>query len=166
MKIRNLKILKKMDKKFMQRAIDIALEGMDKGKGGPFGAVVVKDGKIVGEGSNEVTSTDDPTAHAEVVAIRKACDHLGDFQLEGCELYTTCEPCPMCIGAIYWARPDKVYYGSTKEDAAAIGFDDKFIYDEIDVAMKERKIPFTQMDRDNAIQLFERWDQKDDRIDY
>lgn len=155
-----------MDNKFMQRAIDIALEGMDRGKGGPFGAVIVKDGVIVGEGSNEVTSTDDPTAHAEVVAIRRACEKLGDFQLKGCELYTTCEPCPMCIGAIYWARPDKVYYGSTKEDAAVIGFDDQFIYEEIDVAMQERKIPFVQMYREGTIGLFEKWDEKDDRVDY
>jgi len=155
-----------MDKKFMQRAIDIAFLGVDSGKGGPFGAVVVKDGVIVGEGSNEVTSTADPTAHAEVVAIRRACSSLGEFQLDGCELYTTCEPCPMCIGAIYWARPDKVYYGSTKEDAAAIGFDDNFIYNEIDLAMKDRKIPFVQMDRSETISLFEKWQDKNDKIDY
>jgi tRNA(Arg) A34 adenosine deaminase TadA len=155
-----------MENKFMQRAIDIALQSMDAGKGGPFGAVIVKDGVVVGEGSNEVTSTDDPTAHAEVVAIRRACMTLGDFQLKGCELYTTCEPCPMCIGAIYWARPDKVYYGSTKEDAANIGFDDDFIYQEIDLAINERKIPFVQMDRDNTIGLFERWESKDDKIEY
>jgi tRNA(Arg) A34 adenosine deaminase TadA len=155
-----------MDKKFMQRAIDIAFLGVDSGKGGPFGAVVVKDGVIVGEGSNEVTSTADPSAHAEVVAIRRACSSLGEFQLDGCELYTTCEPCPMCIGAIYWARPDKVYYGSTKEDAAAIGFDDNFIYNEIDLAMKDRKIPFVQMDRSETISLFEKWQDKNDKIDY
>lgn len=150
----------------MQRAIDIALQGLESGKGGPFGAVVVKDGEIVGEGSNEVTSTDDPTAHAEVVAIRKACLNLGDFQLKGCDLYTTCEPCPMCIGAIYWARPDKVYYGSTKEDAAGIGFDDDFIYQEIDLAIQDRKIPFVQMDRGETIKLFEKWESKSDKIEY
>lgn len=150
----------------MQRAIDIALQSMDEGKGGPFGAVVVKDGVVIAEGTNEVTSAGDPTAHAEVVAIRKACTELGSFQLDGCELYTTCEPCPMCIGAIYWARPDKVYYGSEKEDAARIGFDDKFIYDEIDLAIEERKIPFVQMDRENTISLFEKWENKDDKIEY
>lgn len=150
----------------MQRAIDIALQSMDSGKGGPFGAVVVKDGVVIAEGTNEVTSAGDPTAHAEVVAIRRACTKLGSFQLDGCELYTTCEPCPMCIGAIYWARPDKVYYGNEKEDAARIGFDDKFIYDEIDLAIEERKIPFVQMDRENTIGLFEKWENKDDKIEY
>ncbi len=150
----------------MQRAIDIALQSMDSGKGGPFGAVVVKDGVIVAEGTNEVTSSDDPTAHAEVVAIRRACAKLGSFQLDGCELYTTCEPCPMCIGAIYWSRPEKVYYGSEKEDAARIGFDDKFIYDEIDLAIEERKIPFIQMGRDKTIDLFKKWEDKDDKIEY
>ena len=155
-----------MKNKFMQRAIDIALQSMDEGKGGPFGAVAVKDGVVIAEGTNEVTSAGDPTAHAEVVAIRKACLALGDFQLDGCELYTTCEPCPMCIGAIYWARPEKVYFGSEKEDAARIGFDDKFIYDEIDLAIEERKIPFVQMDRDNTIRLFEKWEDKDDKIEY
>ena len=110
----------------MRRAIALSLQGMRSNQGGPFGAVVVKDGKIIGEGHNEVTSSNDPTAHAEVVAIRRACVNLNSFQLDGCELYTSCEPCPMCLGAIYWARLDRVFYGNTKEDAAAIAFDDQF----------------------------------------
>ena len=115
----------------MREAIRLSIENVESGRGGPFGAVVVKDGVIIARGANEVTSTNDPTAHAEVVAIRNACKALGTYQLEGCEIYTSCEPCPMCLGAIYWARPDKMYYGNTKEDAAAIQFDDHFIYQEI-----------------------------------
>jgi tRNA(Arg) A34 adenosine deaminase TadA len=129
------------DEKFMRRAIELAQNGMNAGDGGPFGAIVVKDGEIVGEGCNRVTSTNDPTAHAEVVAIRAACEKLNSFQLDGCTIYTSCEPCPMCLGAIYWARPAKVFYACTREDAANIEFDDQFIYEEIEkpIAMRESK---------------------------
>ncbi len=141
----------------MQQAIQLSYQGMETGKGGPFGAVVVKNGMIVGMGHNQVTATNNPTAHAEVVAIRDACQHLGTFQLEGCELYTSCEPCPMCLGAIYWARPDRVYYANTRDDAAAIGFDDAFIYDEIPRPLQERKIEMIQLGREEALKAFEKW---------
>lgn len=124
----------------MRKAIRISVSNVEKQKGGPFGAIVVKDGKVIARGSNQVTSSNDPTAHAEVVAIRKACKALKTFQLTGCEIYTSCEPCPMCLGAIYWARPDKLYYANSKEDAAAIQFDDKFIYEEIAKPVEERKL--------------------------
>ena len=137
--------MKKDHSYFLKRAIQLAEEGMDKGQGGPFGAVIVKDGEIIAEANNKVTASNDPTAHAEVVAIRKACEKLQDFQLENCILYTSCEPCPMCLGAIYWARPKKVYYALTREDAAKIGFDDQFIYDEIALKMDDRKIPFENL---------------------
>lgn len=150
----------------MKDAIDIALDGMRSNRGGPFGAVVVKDGEIIGRGGNKVTSSNDPTAHAEVVAIREACKNLGVFQLDGCEIYTSCEPCPMCLGAIYWARPDKVYYGCDKLDAAHIGFDDAFIYKELDLPLKDRKIPFVQMSREEALRIFNEWDEKEDKIEY
>ena len=155
-----------MDERFMKDAIDIALDGMRSNRGGPFGAVVVKDGEIIGRGGNKVTSSNDPTAHAEVVAIREACKNLGVFQLDGCEIYTSCEPCPMCLGAIYWARPDKVYYGCDKLDAAHIGFDDAFIYKELDLPLKDRKIPFVQMSREEALRIFNEWDEKEDKIGY
>jgi len=154
------------DKKFMQLAIELAEKGMDSNAGGPFGAVIVKDGKIIAEGFNKVTSTNDPTAHAEVTAIREACKNLNSFQLEDCILYTSCEPCPMCLGAIYWARPKKVFYGANREDAAAIGFDDQFVYDEIDKEMNARKIPFENIDRDEALRVFNKWDAKENRTDY
>src|SRR5688572_3154517 len=125
---------------FMRRAIELAQRGADSNDGGPFGCVVVRDGEVVGEGWNKVTSTNDPTAHAEVVAIRDACARLGDFQLDGCSVYTSCEPCPMCLGAIYWARPDRVIYANTRFDAASIDFDDDFIYHEINAPMDARKI--------------------------
>ena len=150
----------------MKDAIDIALDGMRSNRGGPFGAVVVKDGEIIGRGGNKVTSSNAPTAHAEVVAIREACKNLGVFQLDGCEIYTSCEPCPMCLGAIYWARPDKVYYGCDKLDAAHIGFDDAFIYKELDLPLKDRKIPFVQMSREEALRIFNEWDEKEDKIEY
>ena len=121
----------KDEKKFMREAIQMAQNGMDNQEGGPFGAIIVKDGVIVGKGNNQVTSTNDPTAHAEMVAIRDACKNLGDFQLEDCVIYSSCEPCPMCLGAIYWARPKKLYFACSREDAAAIGFDDEFIYKEV-----------------------------------
>ena len=150
----------------MNEAIAAALKGLQDNEGGPFGCVIVKDGKIVGRGNNKVTSTNDPTAHGEVMAIRDACRNLGTFQLDGCELYTTCEPCPMCFGAIYWARLDKVYYGSTQVDAADVGFDDQFIYDEIPLPYKERRIPFIQEFREIALEPFQEWARKQDKIDY
>ena len=142
---------------FMQMAIDLSRKGMKNGKGGPFGCVVVKDGEVVGQGSNEVLLTNDPTAHAEVVAIRDACRNLGSFQLDGCEIYASCEPCPMCLGAIYWARPDRVYFANTKSDAAEIGFDDQFIYEEIELPLVGRKIPFEQLSNAKAKAVFEEW---------
>ena len=155
-----------MEIKFMKAAVNAALKGMDNNEGGPFGCVVVKDGKIVGRGNNKVTSSNDPTAHAEVNAIRDACKNLNSFQLEGCEIYTSCEPCPMCLGAIYWARPDKVYYGSNQIDAANIGFDDEFIYKEIPLPYKERSIPFQQLGREVALEVFIKWEEKEDKTEY
>ncbi len=144
-------------KKFLEKAIELSRQGMLSGNGGPFGCIVVSGDKIVGEGSNMVTSTNDPTAHAEVVAIRNACENLGTYQLTGCEIYTSCEPCPMCLGAIYWARPDRVFYSNTREEAAAIEFDDDFIYNEINAAMPDRKIPFIYMPHPDAKAVFEAW---------
>lgn len=152
--------------KFMKAAVNAALKGMNSNEGGPFGCVVVKDGKIIGRGNNKVTSTNDPTAHAEVIAIKNACKHLNTFQLNGCEIYTSCEPCPMCLGAIYWARPDKVYYGSNQIDAASIGFDDEFIYKEIPLPYEKRSIPFEQLARDIALQPFQEWAKKEDKTEY
>ncbi len=147
----------------MKSAVELSINGMLSNEGGPFGAVVVKDGEIVGRGNNKVTSTNDPTAHAEVVAIRDACQNLNTFQLDDCVLYTSCEPCPMCLGAIYWARPRAVYYGCTKKDAADINFDDDFIYKELEVKMGDRKIPFIQIGRDEAIKAFQMWANKEDK---
>jgi guanine deaminase len=155
------------DKKtFMREAIKLSLDNMRAGNGGPFGAVIVKDGKIIARGFNKVTSTNDPTAHAEVVAIREACKALGSFQLDGCEIYTSCEPCPMCLGAIYWARPDKMYYANTKVDAANIGFDDQFIYEEIELDLDKRKLPTEQLLQEEAIEAFKEWQSKTDKIEY
>lgn len=151
---------------FMREAIQLSLEKMQAGFGGPFGAVVVKDGQIIARGFNQVTSTHDPTCHAEVDAIRKACQHLGAFQLDGCDLYTSCEPCPMCLGAIYWARPARVFYANTKEDAAAVGFDDQFIYDEIEKPLPERTILMQQFLRDEALVSFQAWAAHEGRTDY
>jgi len=153
-------------KKFIKAAVKAALNGLDNNEGGPFGCVIVKDGKIVGRGNNKVTSTNDPTAHAEIIAIRDACKNLNSFQLTGCTLYTSCEPCPMCLGAIYWARPDKVYYGSTKDDAAKAGFDDDFIYKEINLDYAQRSIPFEQCEREIALEPFKQWEKLDNKIDY
>jgi guanine deaminase len=150
----------------MQEAINLSIKGMENNEGGPFGAIVVKDGKIIGRGNNKVTSSNDPTAHAEVVAIRDACKNLGTFQLDGCIVYTSCEPCPMCLGAIYWARPDKVFYACTKEDAADAGFDDAFIYREIDSDYATRSIPFVQIGRPAATVAFEQWKSKSDKTEY
>lgn len=151
---------------FMREAIRLSLVNMRSGKGGPFGAVIVKDGEIIARGFNQVTSTNDPTAHAEVVAIREACKVLGSFQLDGCEIYTSCEPCPMCLGAIYWARPEKMYYANTKVDAANIGFDDQFIYEEIDLNLNDRKLPCEQILNDEALVVFKEWTEKLDKIEY
>ncbi|GAA3514674.1 guanine deaminase [Aquimarina addita] len=156
----------KEKEKFMKEAVNAALKGMNTNEGGPFGCVIVKDGKIIGRGNNKVTSTNDPTAHAEVTAIRDACKKLGSFQLEGCEIYTSCEPCPMCLGAIYWARPDKVFYGSTQQDAANIGFDDEFIYKEIPLPYSERSIPFEQLGHKIALEPFIAWTKKEDKKEY
>jgi guanine deaminase len=154
-----------MSADFMRRAIALALENVRSG-GGPFAAVIVKDGRIVAEGANRVTSTNDPTAHAEVVAIREACRALGDFQLAGCDLYTTCEPCPMCLGAIYWARPARVFYAGTAADAAAAGFDDAFIYDELKGTHAARRIPMTQLLRDESLSIFSAWKKQDNKTPY
>ncbi|MEJ8755718.1 nucleoside deaminase [Pontibacter sp. H259] len=151
---------------FMMEAIKLSVEKMEAGFGGPFGAVVVCDGQIIARGYNNVLSSNDPTAHAEVDAIRKACQALGTFQLDNCELYTSCEPCPMCLGAIYWARPKKVYYGNTKADAASIGFDDQFIYDEIDKPLTARAIPMEQLLPDKAKEAFNRWEAKVEKTGY
>lgn len=145
------------DKKFLERAIELSKQGMERGQGGPFGCVVVKDGKIVGEGSNMVTSSNDPTAHAEVVAIREACKKLGSYQLTDCDVYASCEPCPMCLGAIYWARPKRVIYANTREEAAAIEFDDDYIYNEINAKMIDRKIPFVHHPHPKAKEVFDEW---------
>ncbi|MCC5920534.1 MAG: nucleoside deaminase [Cyclobacteriaceae bacterium] len=154
------------EEKHMREAIRLSLEMMLAGKGGPFGAVVVKNGEIVGIGYNQVTSTNDPTAHAEVVAIRDACKNLDTYQLDDCEIYTSCEPCPMCLGAIYWARPLRVYYGNTKEDAKAIGFDDQFIYEELEKKLNERSIPMLPMLRNEALKAFEAWQENDQKKEY
>jgi len=150
----------------MKSAISLAKAGLDANKGGPFGCVVVNNGEIVGRGSNSVTSTNDPTAHAEVVAIRDACRNLNTFQLDGCELYTNCEPCPMCLGAIYWARPDKVYFANTRYEAADAGFDDAFIYDEISINPERRKIPMIHVPDTEAQQVFKDWIAKPDKTLY
>jgi tRNA(Arg) A34 adenosine deaminase TadA len=151
---------------FMGKAIDLSRKMMRAGKGGPFGAVVVCNGKIVARGYNQVTSTNDPTAHAEITAIREACKKLKTFQLDDCELYTSCEPCPMCLSAIYWARIKKIYFGNTRQDAAAIGFDDDFIYQEIPLPIKERKIPMKQLMRKDAKAAFDEWQAKVDKVLY
>ena len=151
---------------FMKRAIELSKLGMEKNAGGPFGAVIVKDGIIVGEGHNCVVKNNDPTAHAEVIAIRDACKNLGSFQLTDCEIYCSCEPCPMCLSAIYWARPSKIYFANTKEDAAEIHFDDKYIYEEIKLNKNQRKIPMEGMLREEAREIFNLWLDKPDKIDY
>ena len=154
------------DEYFMKRAIELAAIGMDANAGGPFGAVVVKNDEIIAEGHNEVTASNDPTAHAEMVVIRKACRKLNSFQLTDCILYTSCEPCPMCLGAIYWARPRSVFYACTKEDAKAVGFDDGHIYDELDKELENRQMTFVQLLRKNGLAVFKSWEQKTDKTDY
>jgi tRNA(Arg) A34 adenosine deaminase TadA len=154
------------DQRFMQRAIDLALERMRANKGGPFGAVIVRDGELVAEGWNEVTSTNDPTAHAEVVAIRRACAKLTTFNLSDCEIYASCEPCPMCLGAIYWARFRALYFANTRDEAAAIGFDDDFIYREIPLPPAERSIPGVTLRTPTSDVPFAEWAAKPDKIRY
>ena len=149
----------------MTRAIELSIESVNSG-GGPFGSIIVKNDKVIAEGSNKVTLNNDPTAHGEIVAIRKACKSLNNFNLSGCELYSTCEPCPMCLSAIYWAHIDKVYYANTRNDAQKIDFDDSLIYSELLTNVKKRKIPMFQMMRDEALKAFELWDKKTDKVKY
>tara|TARA_A100001011_G_scaffold353445_1_gene394998 strand:- start:802 stop:1269 length:468 start_codon:yes stop_codon:yes gene_type:complete len=150
---------------FMKRAILLSIQNIGN-NGGPFGCVIVKDNEIIAEGVNRVTLNNDPTAHAEIVAIRKACKKLNTFDLKGCELYSSCEPCPMCLSAIYWSHIDKVYFGNSREDAAKIKFDDKFIYDELALEISERKIPISQISRDEAIEAFNLWENEENKIRY
>jgi tRNA(Arg) A34 adenosine deaminase TadA len=150
----------------MARAIALAVENVRAGRGGPFAALVVRGGDVLAEGTNIVTTSNDPTAHAEIVAIRGACRKLGHFQLAGCELYTSCEPCPMCMGAIYWARPSRVWFAATRQDAAAIGFDDSFIYDQLSLAPSDRALPMQSILREQALAAFEAWRQKPDKAAY
>ena len=155
-----------MSRDFMQRAIALALENVRSGSGGPFAALIVKENRVIAEGTNRVTSTNDPTAHAEIVAIREACRALADFQLTGCDLYTTCEPCPMCLGAIYWARPGRIFYAANAADAAAAGFDDAFIYDELKIPPAARRIAMTQLLRDDSLRIFSAWSQQENKKPY
>ncbi len=154
------------EEKFMMEAIALSQNGVRNNEGGPFGCIIVKDDTIVGRGNNKVTSSNDPTAHAEVVAIRDACKNLGTFQLEGCEIYTSCEPCPMCLGAIYWARPKVVYFANSRQDAANIGFDDSMIYEELGIDLDKRKIPIINLGREDALKIFVEWQNKEDKISY
>jgi len=154
------------EEKFMNEAILLSENALENNEGGPFGCVIVKDNKIIGRGNNKVTSTNDPTAHAEIIAIREACKFLGTYQLEGCEVYTSCEPCPMCLGAIYWARPEIIYYANTRKDASHIGFDDSIIYDEIKADLETRKIPIINIGREGANNVFKKWAAKKDKISY
>ena len=154
-----------MKNEFMKRAIELSVESVIHG-GGPFGSVIVKDNKIIAEGSNKVTPTNDPTAHGEIVAIRNACKKLNNFTLNGCELYSSCEPCPMCLSAIYWARITKIYFANTREDAQKIDFDDSLIYSEFEKNINKRKIPMIQMMRHEALKAFDLWDKKTDKVKY
>ena len=154
-----------MSNKFMKRAIELSIKSVHNGTG-PFGAVIVNDNKIISEGFNKVTSSNDPTSHAEIVSIRTACNELGKFSLEGYDLYTTCEPCPMCLSAIYWARISNIYYANTRSDAQKIDFSDAMIYEELNKNIKDRKIPMHQMMRDEALKAFELWEQKEDKVKY
>jgi guanine deaminase len=151
---------------FLRQAIDLAVENAKSGEGGPYGAVIVKDNQLIAASGNKVTSAVDPTAHAEVMAIRLACKTLNDFQLQGCTLYSSCEPCPMCLGAIYWARLEKVYYACSRQDAAAANFDDSFIYDEISVPPHQRRIAMLHLNLPNAMRPFDIWAEKSDKVLY
>lgn len=154
------------EEKFMQEAIRLSQTGIEQNNGGPFGCVVVRDDEIIGRGWNQVLATNDPTAHAEVMAIRDACKRLGTFQLHECEIYTSCEPCPMCLGAIYWARPQVIYFANTRNDAAAIGFSDAFIYDELNYPIDRRAIKMIPLGRNDALKVFRQWQQKGDKTLY
>jgi tRNA(Arg) A34 adenosine deaminase TadA len=154
------------DREYLRQAIDLARQGVEAGRGGPFGCVIVKDGVVVGKGSNGVTSTNDPTAHAEIVAIRDACRRLGQYQLTDCVLYASCEPCPMCLGAIYWARPKRVVYAATRQQAAAAGFDDELIYREMALPQGERRIAFELLPEKGAEEVFDLWREKGDKSLY
>lgn len=151
---------------FLHEAIEMAIENVNSGQGGPFAALVVRENEVIARGTNHVTMLHDPTAHAEIVAIRAACEALGDFQLDGCTLYATCEPCPMCMGAVYWARLDRVIYAATRADAAEAGFDDAHIYDELDHPPESRRIPMVQRIAEEARRPFEAWQQYDERVEY
>ena len=153
------------DAKFMQMAIDLSIENIDTG-GGPFGAVIVRDGEVIATGANRVVPNADPTAHAEVMAIRNACTKLGTFQLTDCTIYSSCEPCPMCLSALYWASVKRICYGNTKDDAKAIDFDDSFIYDQLDLSYADRSIKCEHFMRDNALAAFRKWDEKEDKVRY
>lgn len=155
-----------MENAFMARAIQLSVDNVVSGHGGPFGAVIVKDRKIVAEGVNSVTSDNDPTAHAEVMAIRQACERLGTFMLKECEIYTSCEPCPMCLGAIYWSHISRIYFANVAADASKIGFDDSFIYREFAKAIDQRTIPMVQMMREEALVAFRAWEEKPNKIPY
>lgn len=165
MKLENKIIIMKTKEDFMREAIRLSVENV-RNDGGPFGAVIVKDGEVIATGVNRVTSCCDPTAHAEVSAIRSAASKLGNFNLQGCEIYTSCEPCPMCLGAIYWARLDKMYYANTKTDAKNIGFDDSFIYDELELKPQKRKLPSENILASEAIIAFEKWAEKENKTEY
>ena len=154
------------EEKFMEEAIQMAYQGMTNNEGGPFGCIIVHGDDIIGRGNNKVSCNNDPTAHAEITAIRDACKNLGSFQLTGCEIYTSCEPCPMCLGAIYWARPQVVYYANTRQDAAEIGFDDAMIYEEMSVEIGKRKIPIIPIGRTTALEVFKKWKDKEDKTVY
>jgi tRNA(Arg) A34 adenosine deaminase TadA len=154
------------EEKFMMEAIKLSQYAIDNSEGGPFGCIIVKDDTIVGRGNNKVVSTNDPTAHAEIVAIRDACKNLGTFQLDGCEIYTSCEPCPMCLGAIYWARPKVIYYANNCKDAADAGFDDSLIYSELKINISDRKIPSIEIGRDEALKVFQAWKNDPDKTEY
>jgi len=154
-----------MTNKFMMRAIELSIKSVDSGTG-PFGAVIVKNNKIISEGFNIVTLSNDPTSHAEIVAIRNACKDLNNFSLEGCDLYTTCEPCPMCLSAIYWAKIERIYYANTRNDAKKIDFSDAMIYEELNKTIKDRTIPMHQIMRDEALKAFDLWDKKEDKVKY
>ena len=154
-----------MKNRFMSRAIELSIESVKSG-GGPFGSVIIKNNEIISEGMNRVTKNNDPTAHGEIVAIRNACKNLNNFSLKGCELYTSCEPCPMCLSAIYWSRVDKIYYANTRDDAKKIDFDDSLIYSELTKKIKERKIPTTQLMRDEALQGFTFWKNTENKVKY
>ena len=155
-----------MNKRIMQEAIDLAKEKLEQNEGGPFAALIMKDNKIIGRGWNQVTSRNDPTAHAEIVAIRDACKRLDTFSLKDCEIYVNCEPCPMCLAAIYWARIKRIYYAASRKDAAAIGFDDDFIYEQIKKSPQNRSIEMIQNLREEALELFKQWMRKENRKEY